>query len=225
MSPAPALRRPLMLAVAVLAWAAGEARAQTVALSALGGAGQPRSTVLLEGGQERVAGVWVGGVVELELGPVTITAKGFRGELVAVDNTPALERDAGEMSGHLRVMATSWLGMEGGFTVRAFSSAAGYQTWTIPSVGLVLSGQLGPRALRAYARAAYLPQARISGLPSPELGIAAGAGLRIAPPGTPLVLEVEYQLERYDFPGGAATRLEQFDQLTVAAGFRVASRR
>ncbi|MFQ6047213.1 MAG: hypothetical protein ACE5PT_12805, partial [Gemmatimonadales bacterium] len=113
-----------------------------------------------------------------------------------------------------------WLGIGGGYTVRAFSSAAGYQRWSIPSVSASLSGALGNRALSAYVRGAYLPSITVSGIEAPQLGVAATAGLTIAPSKLPITLKVEYRLERYDFPTGTATRIEQFDVVSVAVGLR-----
>jgi hypothetical protein len=45
--------------------------------------------------------------------------------------------------------------------------------------------------------------------------------LRIAPRHTPLFLGTSYRLERYDFPEGAAGRLEQFEVLSVFGGVRL----
>ena len=193
----------------------------SVSGSATGVVVQPRVTILFQGVRERLGGVWFGSAVELERGPVTLSVMGMRGNLEPIDNTAALEREGGEVSAVIRVFPVAWLGLEGGYTVRAFNSAAGYQQWRIPSAGLVLSGKLGDPGLRAYVRAAYLPSIQVFGIDSPELGLAAEAGLLVVPRRVPLLFKVQYRVERYDFPGGASSRLEQFDCVAVSAGLRI----
>ena len=219
-----AVRADLMSLTVTVLLAAEPLPAQaqvSVSGSATGVVVQPRATILFQGVRERLGGVWFGGAVELERGPVTLSVMGMRGNLEPIDNTAALGRDGGEVSGVIRVSPVRWLGLEGGYTVRAFNSAAGYQQWRVPSAGLVLSGKLGDPGLRAYVRAAYLPSVQVSGIDSPDLGLAAEAGLVVAPSRVPLLFKVQYRVERYDFPGGASSRLEQFDRVALSVGLRL----
>ena len=56
---------------------------------------------------------------------------------------------------------------------------------------------------------------------NPERSFAVEAGVTAKPPPVPLAIRVAYRVERYDFPGGAAGRIEQFDALQVSLGLRL----
>lgn len=207
-----------------LTWVISAPMAAQVAVSFAGVAAQPYSTVDLSGNRERIGGIWAGASITIASKLVTISATGLSGTMKAIDNTIALDRDGGEISGFVRVSPVPWFGFEGGYTVRAFNSAAGYQKWQIPHVGVTLSGKLGHPALRAHLSAAYLPSVKVSGLETPDLGIAAKAAVSAEPPRVPLYFQVSYRLERYDFPTGSTSRLEQFDRVAVSVGLRLGSR-
>ncbi len=206
------------------------AHAQRFTVTVLGAAGNPRSTVVLPEGMERVAGVWPGAVVELTLNRFALTVHGFRGQMSPIEGTVALDRDAGEIGGLLRIGVLPLVAIEGGFTVRTFTTASGYQEWLIPSIGLALFTTLGHEAITAHLRVAYLPSIVVKFIEAgPDFGIAAAAGLTIALPGTPLVFRAEYSFERYEFPetspsGDPLMRLEQFDQVIVGLGFSFGTR-
>lgn len=187
---------------------------------AAGAVGQPRMTVLFQGERERLGGYWFGGTLELTVGPVTVSGSMLRGQLDPIDETQALEREGGEVQALVRVSPVSWFGFEGGYTVRRFNSSAGSQEWRIPRVGAVLSGTLGHQAIRTHVKGSYSPLVNVPGIDSPDLGFALEAGLTLTPSNTPLYMSAQYRLERYDFPGGAASRLEQFEMLSVSAGFK-----
>ncbi len=195
-----------------------------IAVSATGVAAHSYGTILFQGYRERLGGIRFGGAFELELGPVALSAFGLRGDLTPIENTQSLDRTSGAIGGRIGISPVSWFTLEGGYTVRAFRSAAGYQEWRIPAIGARLSGKLGHPALRAYVRGAYLPSVQVSGIESPDFGLAAEAGLEIAPTGVPLFFKVYDRLERYDFPGGASSRLEHFDELGVSIGLRFAGK-
>ncbi|HEX9729764.1 MAG TPA: hypothetical protein VGA37_14785 [Gemmatimonadales bacterium] len=201
--------------------AARPALAQEVALSVFGGIGQPRSTVVLAGGRERVRGIWAGGGIELEAGRFLMAVSGYRGELTPFEGDATFDRDAGEIGGRVGIALFPWIGLEGGFAARAFSAASGYQRWNIPSVGAVVSGTLGHPAIRAHFRVAYLPGVSVTGLESPDVGVAGSAGITVAPEEARFVARLEYGLERYDFPPGTTSRLEQFDQIRLSVGARL----
>lgn len=195
------------------------ARTQQIELSAAAILALPRSSLLLAGEREIIAGTWLGGALAVKAGRVVIAGTGLRGTLTPRDNTRAIERDGGEVTGLLRFEPSTWFGFETAYTVRAFNSVAGYQRWQILGLGVRLSAALGSPALRAYARGSYFPSMSVTGQRSPNLGVAAEAGVTAALRRVPLVLGLSYRLERYDFPGDA--RLEQFDQLAVEVGWRI----
>ena len=199
------------------------AHAQHIELSAAAVLALPRSSLLLAGEREIAAGTWFGGALAVKAGRLLLSGTGLRGTLTPRDNTRALERDGGEVAGLVRFEPRAWLGFETAFTVRAFTSVAGYQRWEIFGLGIRVSGALGNSGLRAYARGAYFPSVSVTGQPAPNLGVEAEAGVTAAFQRVPLVFKLSYRLERYDFPGDA--RLEQFDRLTVEAGVRIKKRR
>ena len=195
------------------------ARTQQIEVSAAAVLALPRSSLLLAGERETITGTWLGGALAVKTGRVLLSGTGLRGTLTPSDNTRALERDGGELTGLLRFEPKTWLGFETAYTVRAFSSVAGYQRWEILGFGVRVSAALGSPALRAYARGSYFPTVSVTGQRSPNLGLEAEAGVTAAVRRVPLVLGLSYRLERYDFPGDA--RLEQFDRLAVQLGWRI----
>lgn len=204
-------------------------RAQSLSFSATAMAQWTQSRLMLLGTEESVSGPWVGGTAELKVGPVALGTTVLRGTLKPATPGSALQRDGGEIRSLVRIDPVPWIGLEGGFTVRAFSSAAGYQRWNIPSAGIRLAPQLGHPALHGYVRAHYLPpftqknlfagQVAGSGVQW-DLGLAAEAGVLVTPRAGE-VFGFTYRFERYDFPGGAAGRLDEFISVGVFAGFRI----
>lgn len=221
--------RSLLVALSALALGVSEAgSAQSVTFAAAAVAGRARSSIILFGIDESVAGPWFGGAVELKVGPVSVEAVGLRGTLAPTTGSGAIERDGGEVRGLVRVEPLAGLGLEAGYGIRAFSSVAGYQRWAIPSTGVRIASSLGSPALQAYARAHYVPGAYATvpaGQPSGDakwdLGLVAEVGLTVTPERAPVFFGLNYRLERFDFPGGTAGRLEQFDALWLRAGMRL----
>ena len=196
--------------------------AQSGAIALMGSASQPRSTVLVGEAPERTEGLMVGGVFVLDLGAVTATGRFLTGPLTADATFPTFDRDAKEIAGVLTVNPVRWFGVEGGYTYRSFDSSVGRQVWSVPAAGAVVTARLGHPALRTHLRGAYLPGITVEGLTTaPDFGIAVEAGLSLAPHGYPFAVTVAYRLERFEFPAGTETRLEQYDQVMLSAGFRI----
>jgi hypothetical protein len=205
-------------------------QAQVVSFSAAAAGEWVRNTLILQGVREETAGPWFGGSAELKLGPVVFGGRGLRGTLRPSGAGFAFNRTAGEVQALIRLAPVPWAGLEGSYTVRAYSSAAGYQRWDISALGIVLSAPLGHPAVRAYARGSALPSVYMGGDTSrvvfstngqsPGLRFVSEVGLKVAPSGVPLVLAMHYRFERYDFSGGSAGRLEQVDAVGVSVGFR-----
>lgn len=206
-------------------------QAQSNGLSVAGVACRARDVVAFLGSNETTAGWCVGALGLLKLGPLVLEGSGFRARQLEPTQGTALTRDGGEVRGLLGLAPVRWVAIEGGFAVRAFSSAAGYQRWLMPSGGVKVAAPLGDPALTAYVRAHYLPPmlqkipaGQVSGDTKWDLGLVAESGVRIAPRKSPLFLGASYRLERYDFPGGVSGRLEQFDVVSIYGGFRVEPR-
>jgi hypothetical protein len=155
------------------------------------------------------------------MGPLGVTVAGFAGKLAPTENTGALDRNGGEYRGTVSFMPVGWIGLEGGFAVRRFSSAVGSQQWTIASAGFVVSSTLGDSGIRAYGRGTYQPAVRVDGQSNPTFSVAAEVGVIASPRGTPFVFRASYRLERYDFPDTPIARTEQFDGIALGVGFRL----
>jgi len=217
------MRRPLVrlgLLAGVWLVAPRTGPAQGIAVTTFGIIGGPRSTVLNEGVRETVGGVWLGVAVEVKVRRLLIAVSGLRGTLTPIENTP-FERDGGEEAILIRFEPRSGLGVEGAYTARAFSSAAGYQHWDILGLGAWVSMPLGDPALCAYARGSYLPAVSVSGQPAPTVALAAEVGVSAAPARAPVLIRLKYRFERFDFPGQPTARLEEFDRITLEVGYRV----
>lgn len=221
----------LTLAVALTALRAQPAQAQAVSFWAAAGGQWVRNTLIIQGAREETAGPWFGGTAELKLGPVVLGGRGFRGTLRPTGSGFAFDRTAGEWQTLVRLEPVRWLGVEGSYTVRAYSSPAGYQRWDVSALGIVLSTTLGHPALRAYAKGSALPSVYMGGDTSrvvfstdgqtPNLRFASEVGLKVAPPRVPILFALHYRFERYDFAGGPAGRLEQLDAVGLSVGYQI----
>jgi len=212
------MKRRATAAIILLAATAQVAGAQ-VRMAVTGVATRVGSSIVVQGVAEDGTGSWVGGRGVLEAGLFTAEFVALRGTLAPSGGSAGLERDGGEMRAVAGIRPIRWLTVEGGYTLRAFDSPAGYQKWTIPSAGLRLATDLGTRALRGYVRGAYAFGVSVSGQSAATLGLMVESGFELAPRRVPVSLALFHRFERYDFPDGAAGRLEHFDVLGVALGF------
>jgi hypothetical protein len=114
----------------------------------------------------------------------------------------------------------SWLAFEVGYAVRAFSSAAGLQTWQLWGASGTVSRDLGLRGVRAYATFAYLPVVNVTGQARRISGWGTDVGISVAPERAPVFCELGYRIERFSFPRTAG-RSEQFETLTLSVGVRL----
>jgi hypothetical protein len=194
-----------------------------IAVSLSGAAAQVHSTALVDGVTEEIGGVWFGGALAVHLGPAVVRARALGGTMTPVGSSNAFERDGGELQGGLALHPTPWVSLDGSFTYRAFDSPVGFQSWTMPAVGVTLSPPLGDPDLRAYLRGSYLPSVAVSGREAPDLGLWAEGGVRAALRVAPIVIGLSYRFERYDFPTNTVTRVEQFDRLALEVGVRLGS--
>ena len=194
--------------------------AQRLEVTGFGLIAGPRGTVLYQGARETIGGVWLGLAAEVRVHRVSITASGLRGTLNPVAGTP-FDRDAGEEAVLVRFEPRSRVGVEASYTVRAFSSAAGYQRWNMLGLGAWVTAPLGDPALRAYGRASYLPAVSVSGQPSPSVALAAEVGVSASPRRAPLIIRLMYRFERFDFPAQPIARFEQFERIALAVGYQI----
>jgi len=225
------LSAALVLGVALSPVLTLPVQAQGSSFWAAAGGQWVRNTLIFQGAREETAGPWFGGAAELKVGPVVLGGRAFRGTLRPRGAGFAFTRTAGEWQARLGLEPVRWLGVEGSYTVRAYSSAAGYQRWDISAVGIVLSTTLGHPALRAYARGSALPSVYMGGDTSgvllstdgqtPDLRFASEVGLKVTPQRAPFLFALYYRFERYDFPVSLGGRLEQLDAVAVSVGYRI----
>ena len=215
------MTRPRLIALA-LAMTALHARALAgqVTLSASGVVGRAGSSLLVGGQPEEGTGIWYGGLVVLNAGRISVEGSGLRGKLSPASGSAGFDQDAGEMRGILSVRALSWLSVEGGYTIRAFDSPAGYQKWTLATAGARIMTTLGTPNLTGYARAAYVVSATVSGRAKPDVGLTFEAGFRLLPASAAPALSLFYRFERFDFPG-ATPVLEHVDMIGLSLGLKL----
>lgn len=212
--------RSLTVVLALWFGALQSAMAQNILVSGSALVANPSSSVSIDGTREQTNGIWFGGMVELRLGDFAVTGLGLTGDLSATGDVTALDRDGGEMSARGRYDVLSWLGVEASYTMRAFTSAAGYQRWNEMGIGVVLFHDLLDGAVQVFGRAAYLPWVSVDGQDSPDVSLGTETGVSLTPPGVPITLRAAYTMERYDFPG-ADQRREQFDRISLSIGVPV----
>ncbi len=179
----------------------------------------PRNSARLGGVTERADGLWAGMAVDFRAGRYTLSARGMRGQLTTSQHGFVPYRDVGEIAVGARYEVRPWIGVELGYTARAFSSAAGYERWNMASVGVTASSDVGTPAVRAFARLAYLPVVGIDAQENPSFAFGSDVGISVAPSRSPLTVSLSYRIERFQFPS-ATGRSEQFEALSLSVGVR-----
>jgi hypothetical protein len=182
--------------------------------------GFPKSSLRVGGTTERVGGVWVGGAVGFHIASWTFSASGTRGTLSRTAGGGVLERDVGEISAGARYEPRPWLAVDGRYSARAFSSAAGRRRWNIAAIGVIGSRDLGTPVVRAAASLAYLHVLSGSEQAPPDFGLGSDVSISAAPLRFPVAFSLGYRVERFQFPKSAG-RSEQFETLTLSVGLRV----
>ena len=179
----------------------------------------PRNSARLGGVTERADGLWACVAVDLRAGRYTLSARGMRGQLTTSQPGFLPDRDVGEIAVGARYDVRPWIGVELGYTARAFSSAAGYERWNMAGVGVTATRDVGTPAVRAFASLAYLPLVGIRAQKSPTFAFASNVGISVAPHRSPLTVSLSYRIERFRF-SSATGRSEQFEALSLSAGVR-----
>jgi len=182
----------------------------------------PRSSVRVGGITERVDGLWGGLAFDFQAGRFTLSGSGTRGRLAPTQAGTAPKRDVGELSLAGQYAFRPWLRFELRYAARAFSSAAGYQRWDIVSVGATASRNLGTPAVRVFASLAYAPMVKVSEQERPTFALGSDVGVTLLPMHFPIALQLDYRIERFDFPATSA-RAEQFEAFSLSVGVRMRS--
>ena len=207
----------MALSLAALLVARSQLAGQAVDARALVAA--PRNSARLGSVTERADGLWAGMAVDFRAGRFTVSAQGTRGQLTASQPGLVPDRDVGEISVSSRYDVRPWIGLDLGYTTRAFSSAAGYQRWEMARVGVTASSDVGTPTVRAFASLAYLPVVRLRAQQNPTFAFGSDMGLSVAPRRSPVTVSLSYRIERFRF-SSATGRSEQFEALSLSAGVR-----
>ena len=169
---------------------------------------------------ERVSGVvWGAGAA------ITMTEwVGVRGRIAGGNLSPrsadAEGRSLSEAEVALVLTPDPWLALDIGGTVRAMETPLARQRWLELRAGSEVGLDIIEGMLRGTVRLSIAPWVSVSGHPTPDLAIGAGTGLQYT--AGRLITNLEYSLDRYDFPAGStAQRLEQRSTLTARIGWRL----
>ena len=203
----------LAILVAVPALAAGQVSVQGGLL-----VGRAEHRVVDAGTLVAASGTLFGGALAVTMGErFEIHGEALGGPLTSAA-TPSLEdHDVAEaqISGGMKVRP--WLILESGLSFRSFSNSLARQHWTTWRIGAETRVPLGFENVTAVLRGYWIPLVSVSGLSSPDVGLAAGVGVDWR--GRRLDISALYTLERYDFaPSNGAQRLEELSTLRVRVG-------
>ena len=142
------------------------------------------------------------------------------GHLNSSDSTALLDQSVANAQVLAGFRAEPWLTLRAGPVFRGYSDALGHQHWTTVRVGAEAQLPLALEGMHGLLEGYWIPVASVSGLPSPETALAAGAGLDWR--GKRLTVTLRYRLERYDFPGASnARRLEELSSLHLRIGMHL----
>ena len=128
--------------------------------------------------------------------------------------TDAEQRDVGELGVRASFAPAPWVALVGGATSRTYTSAIARQRWTIVDLGAEARLDFATTPVRGVLRVGVLPVVAVRGLPGPEVGLTAAAGVEYR--AGRVTGGLFYGIERYDFPaaGGGGRRLEQVSTLS-----------
>ncbi|HEX9703749.1 MAG TPA: hypothetical protein VGA20_00695 [Gemmatimonadales bacterium] len=201
----------------LVATAAGEAQPP---LSGVGGLTVADHRVDAGFGVERTMGPVVSAGMTLDLRSRLWLVLHARAGSLSARSSGAIDRDFGEVALTAQWRATPWLAAEAGAAARSYSSVVGRQRWILVRTGGEIRVPLAWGGSVGVFRLGYLPVVAVSGLETPRLAFAAGAGMEYRRGRA--CLRAAYELERYDFPlAGATRRLEQLSAVSVSLSLRL----
>ena len=176
--------------------------------------------VMLGGEVERVAGgLWGAGVTVGMYDWLSLRGRLASGTLSG-RTEGAESRSMAEGEVLVILVPDHWVSLDGGALVRSMETSLARQRWVELRAGADFGLDIIERTLRATVRLSIAPSVSVSGYRAPDLAIGAGTGLEYS--AGPLLANLSYTLERYDFPVQAGSaRLEQRSMLTARIGWRV----
>ncbi|HKA58868.1 MAG TPA: hypothetical protein VKD28_09655 [Gemmatimonadales bacterium] len=167
------------------------------------------------GGLMPATGTVFGAAVGADLGrQFTVSAEALGGRFAA-DNAASIDDHSIAhvlLLGGMKVRP--WLTVQAGPVFRNVSNDVARQQWTALRVGGEAYVPLGLEGVRGVLRGYWMPLVSVSGLPRPDVALAASAGVEWR--GPRIGVGTRYVLERYDFPENAGDRrIEEVSALRV----------
>jgi hypothetical protein len=175
-----------------------------------------RSGVMYGGRGQLKPFSWMSLSGELRLGE--LTAGGTIGEPMKIT----------EASGEALVYLMPWLGLGGGYTLRAEKTEIATQHWSIPKAMVQARSSFVGDAISTVSTIYILPGAYFSGMPSgddpdaqqPNIGFGGEAGLELRR--GKLDAGLFYYVDKFEFPEvQGRTRIDQFSTLRIRIGFKI----
>lgn len=160
------------------------------------------------GGLIPAAGTVFGAAVGADVGrQFTVSAEALGGRFAAASAASAGSIDDHSIAqvlllGGMKVRP--WLTVQAGPVFRNISNAVARQQWTALRLGGEAYVPLGLEGVRGVLRGYWMPLVSVSGLPSPDVALAASAGVEWR--GPRIGVGTRYVLERYDFPENSGDR-------------------
>lgn len=151
------------------------------------------------------SGTLYGGAVTVDVGRrFTITGEALGGRFAA-DTAPSIDDHSLAQLQLLGGMKVSpWLTVQAGPVFRNVANTLARQQWTALRLGGEARVPLGLEGVRGVVRGYWMPLVSVSGLPRPDVALAASAGVEWR--GPRIGVGTRYGLERYDFPANAGDR-------------------
>jgi hypothetical protein len=212
------MRRWTSLVICIAAFASPAGAQRTYTAFASGAVAE--HSVRMDGAVERVGGgVWGAGI-DVSMGDWLA----FRGSLAGGNlsaRTPDAERRSLTEGGFAVILTPDdWFSLDATTIVRTLETTLATQRWVELRTGGELGVYIIEGVVRSTVRVSISPAVSVSGHSSPDLALGVGTGLEFR--SGRLRANLEYALDRYDFPvEGGDRRLEQRSVLTVRAAWRV----
>lgn len=171
-------------------------------------------------GSDRLKGMFFGASASVFLGPVRLGLSGFTGQLSG--GTALAPRSLRQTAANIGLRPAPWIevGIEAQARREAVDTSVVLQR--LGGVFTRFAADLGTNGLQGTAELALFPIRSASGIEPLNAAMRAGVGVRYAPFGSPLTLELGYRMFRLDHksPDTGAVRLEQDESLVFAVGLR-----
>lgn len=197
---------------------------QAGVVNAMGLGYQVQYHVRYSGEVEEQTGTLAGGEGSLRLGVIEIGGQGLVGQLVGGSGTTIPDRTVRFSSAWVSLRLWNAASIGGVFEARRYETMMGASVWHLLGGRARLSPTLGPPGLAGVVDVAYFVWVNAPGLAVPTVALRGEVGVAFAPGNGPIVLQVAYRFERFDFREsgfGSAARLEQGRGLVAGLGLRL----